>query len=577
MLRRALIAVFVLGAFAAPPAALAATAPTPLMPGVTSQREIQFTPHGPVVLHVLTGPRPGGLWGLSPALSDGSISGREQLTAIERRVSAGATVAGVNGDYFNAGDGRPQSILMQNGVLHSPANDRRSSLGIGSDGTLHVDRIGFAGIWQGRGQRRPLSGLNQPAPPDGISLFTPAWGPATPATPSALNAVVPVFPPSVPGADMRGIVDTVVAAPSIAIPPRGAVLVARGAAATRMLRELPAGSVLLSRVILNPDWPGIVDAIGGGPVLVKSGRAVFRAFEDFLPVQLGRRSPRTAVGQRADGSIVLVTVDGDHPGYSSGLTNFELAQALQRLGVVTGMALEGGASTSMAFEGSLLNRPSDRGSERMISDALLITYAGVYAPPPLVPVVSPNGDAVAERQTLAYKVVRRSVVTTKLVGPDGGTRLAQTGTKAPGTYTFPWAATKPNGSVEPEGAWRWVVTGVDDLGRSSTARQDFFLNNTLGFVRVTRAVALRRGARVGVAAFKLLHPARVTVRVETKGGLRVRTLVNTRLGEGDKTVAWDGRDSRHRRVYGGRYVLRIAATNEFGPVELTTPFTAKRR
>ena len=41
-----------------------------LMPSVTYQRLVQFTPHGPVVYHVLTAPRPGGLYALRPVLSN---------------------------------------------------------------------------------------------------------------------------------------------------------------------------------------------------------------------------------------------------------------------------------------------------------------------------------------------------------------------------------------------------------------------------------------------------------------------------------------------------------------------------
>jgi len=353
--------------------------------------------------------------------------------------------------------------------------------------------------------------------------------------------------------------------------------VARGTAGVRVLRDVPAGSVLSARVVLNPDWSGMADAIGGGPALVKNGHAVFRSFEDFVPSLLGARRARTAVGQRADGSILLVAVDGDRPGYSVGMTNFELAQAMVRLGAVTAMALEGGDSTTIAFDGNLLNRPSDPSGERMISEALLVTYAGIYAPPPAVPVVSPNGDGVAEKQTLGYKVVRPSFVTATLTGPDGAARISESGPKAPGLYTVPWSATRPDGSSEAEGAWHWKVTAVDDQSKYSAAEQDFYVNNTLAFLRVNSTVALRRGSRVGVATFKLVHPARVVARVETKSGLRIKTVLNTHLDAGDQSVGWDGRDARHRRVYGGRYVLRITATNQYGPVELTAPFTARRR
>ncbi len=146
---------------------------------------------------------------------------------------------------------------------------------------------------------------------------------------------------------------------------------------------------------------------------------MFRANEAFTTQQIAPRHPRTAVGQLADGRILLVAVDGRQAGYSVGMTTFELAQAMARLGAVRAMALDGGGSTTIAFDGTVLNRPSD-GRERPISTALMLFYSGVYAPPPAVSVLSPNGDGIAEEQTLAFKVVRPSTVT---VDPHRARRL----------------------------------------------------------------------------------------------------------------------------------------------------------
>ena len=127
--------------------------------------------------------------------------------------------------------------------------------------------------------------------------------------------------------------------------------------------------------------------------------------------------PRTAIGQRADGKILLVAVDGKQPGYSVGVTNFELALAMMQLGAVTASALDAGGSTTMAFDGQLLSRPSDPAGERPVADALLVAYTGVYVAPPAEPVLSPNDDGVAELESLSYKVVRPSTVQASLVGP----------------------------------------------------------------------------------------------------------------------------------------------------------------
>ncbi len=572
MLRRVLIAVLLAGVFAAPADASSQT----LIPGLNYSRQLLFTPHGPVVVHVLVAPRPGGLWGLDPVLSDNAISGKQRLTGIERVASPSATVAGINGDFFNAADGRPDGIVMQNRVLHSVPNSGRSSIGIEPNGTLDIRHASWNAFWQGRGQRRPLTGLNEPANQGGITLYTPVWGPATPPAAGATEAVIYPFPALTPGGDVSGNVVQFTQGGNTPIPAGGAVLSATGGSAQKLDAEAPPGARVVIRYVLSSGWADDIDALGGGPLLVRNGKAVFRAFEDFSATVLAPRLARSAVGQRRDGSIVLVAVDGGQVGYSVGLTNYELAQQLVRLGCLTGSGLEPGNSTTMAFDGQLLNRPSDPSGERAISEALLVSYAGVYAPPPSEPVLSPNGDGVGDREQLSYKIVRPSTVTAKIVGADGVARFTQSGPQAPGTYKFSSTGTKTDGTIDTEGRWHWLVTAVDDLGRQSSADQPFWLNNTLGNLRVPRIVRVRAGRRLTLGTFKLTRSATVTTRLESTNGVVVRKLGSAKIGAGTASVRWDGRDRRGNLVYGGRYVLRVSAQNQFGPTDLTQAFLAHR-
>ena len=569
--RRVLIAVLLAGVFASPAGAYSQT----LIPGLTYTRQVLFTPHGPVAIHVLVAPRPGGLWELHPVLSDLAIAGRQRLTAIERQASASATVAGINGDYSSP-DGRPAGLLMQNRVVQSVPDSGRSSIGIEPDGTLDVRHAAWNAFWQGRGQRRPLTGLNEPANQGGITLYTPAWGAATPPAAGATEAVIYPLPAVTPGADLTGPVVQFTQGGNTPIPAGGGVLSATGGSAQKLAAEAPPGTRILIRYVLSSGWNDDVDALGGGPLLVRNGRAIFRAFEDFSATVLAPRTARTAVGQRRNGSIVLVAVDGARGGYSVGLTNYELAQELVRLGCVTGSGLEPGNSTTMAFDGQLLNRPSDPSGERAISDALLVSYTGVYAPRPSEPVLSPNGDGVGDRELLSYKVVRPSTVTAKIVGADGVPRFTQSGPQAPGTYKFTWTGTKADGSVDIEGKWHWLVTASDDLGRQSSVDQPFWLNNTLGNLRAPRTVRVRGGRRPVVARFTLTHSAKVTTRIESTNGVVVEKLGTGTVKAGTASVRWDGRDRRGNLVYGGRYVVRVRAQNSFGPTELTQMFTAHR-
>jgi hypothetical protein len=552
----------------------AASAPRELIPGLTYDRRVEFTTRGPVVVNILTVPRPGGLWQLKPVLARETIAGTERLTAIEKRYAATATVAGVNGDLFGA-SGAPSGIVMRNGALDQPPLATRSSIAIDSSGTLSAARVAMLATWQGSGPRRALNDVNGPPGPNGVSLFTAAWGGATPVTPGSVEVTLSPLPAASPNVELAAPVVAASAGGGTPIPAGGAVLVARGTAAARLQAEAPTGRVVKIRLILQPALAGTLDALGGGPVLVRKGKAVFRANEQFTPDQLLPRTARTAVGQLTDGRFLLVTVDGGLPGYSAGATNFELALLMVKLGAVTAAALDGGASATMAFDGRLLNTPL--GPERPIGEALLALYGGVYVPALLQPVVSPNGDGIADTQTLSYRLVRPSTVAASLIGPDGAPRFTFSGRQDPGTYPLDWSGLTADGAPELEGRWRWTVSATDDAGQVSSAERQFSLNRTLGFpAAVTPALAVPRAAPRAVATFKLTRAATVAPRIVTLSGVVLRTLPKLRAGPGDVQVSWDGTTDAGGVVYSGRYVAEATATNELGPVTLGAPFAVRR-
>jgi flagellar hook assembly protein FlgD len=520
-----------------------------LMPGVTYERQVQFTLHGPVVIHVIEAPRPAGLYSLQPVSATPSVQGREKLTTIERRLSTDATVAGVNGDLFSP-KGHPSGLFLQGGVMATKPLGTRSSLGIDPSGTLSVDQVPFVGDWRGNGPRRGLSGLNEEAGPNGTVLFTPAWGGATPVDRAAVEAVLSPFPAAVPNTNLTGTVTAVLQGGNHPVPPGGAILYARGNAATRLAAESAVGSPLTARAILPSPLSSATSGIGGGPLLVKNGRPVFRANESFASSWLIPRMARTAVGQRADGSILLVAVDGGRAGYSVGMTNFELAQELAGLGAVTAMGLDSGGSTTMAFEGDLLNRPSVK--ERQIADALVLLYAGVDPLP-----VADFGSGGLDGTSLAYKLVRPSSVNAVLDGPGGSHVVVDAGQRTPGVYSFAWKGLDSAGHLLPEGRWTWHVSATDDLGRRSEAERAFSFNTTLKGLGVEQS-------KVTVV---LTRPATLTVRISRSNAV-LRTLLKRQVDAGTTTVSWNGRLAGGLRAPAGTYGVQATATNQVGTAEL---------
>ncbi len=136
-------------------------------------------------------------------------------------------------------------------------------------------------------------------------------------------------------------------------------------------------AVIGDKEIFDTVADSLDQAVGGGPWLVKDGQV--QNVEDA-------RHPRTAVGIKEDGSILLVVADG-RSNISAGLTFEELAQYMKDLGAVEALNLDGGGSSAAVVKNpdtyalEVKNVPSD-GKERPVGNTLLVidtdsTSAGV--------------------------------------------------------------------------------------------------------------------------------------------------------------------------------------------------------
>ena len=124
---------------------------------------------------------------------------------------------------------------------------------------------------------------------------------------------------------------------------------------------------------------GAWNTLSFGPAIVADG-AVVDGIEDIeIDTNIGNHSiqgdqPRTAVGVIDENHLVFVVVDGRQSGYSEGVTLTELADIMIDLGATTAYNLDGGGSSTMYFDGEVINSPSN-GGERATSDILYIADA----------------------------------------------------------------------------------------------------------------------------------------------------------------------------------------------------------
>lgn len=115
------------------------------------------------------------------------------------------------------------------------------------------------------------------------------------------------------------------------------------------------------------------EAVGGSAILLRNGLV---ENVGYLSASKADRHPRTVVGVREDGTVLLIAIDGRQPAISNGASLADLAGILLELGAVDGINLDGGGSTTFITTNgqgkyTVRNSPSD-GSLRNVYNSLVV-------------------------------------------------------------------------------------------------------------------------------------------------------------------------------------------------------------
>ncbi len=119
---------------------------------------------------------------------------------------------------------------------------------------------------------------------------------------------------------------------------------------------------------------GAQQILSFGPALIDSGTVVVS--EDDEVGKAKTSNPRTAIGIIDELHYVFVVSDG-RTDESAGLSLSQLAEFMKNLGAVTAYNLDGGGSSTMYFNGEVINNPTTSGrsiKERSVSDIVYIGY-----------------------------------------------------------------------------------------------------------------------------------------------------------------------------------------------------------
>ena len=161
------------------------------------------------------------------------------------------------------------------------------------------------------------------------------------------------------------------------------------------------------------------EVIGGSTIMIENGEIAAMS-GDYDTTKY----PRTAVGVKADGNVLIMVADGRQAPYSTGYTLSELANKMLELGCVSAINLDGGGSTTYLakYAGSdeleLANSPSD-GQERSVSSSLLVvSYAeqtGVFGSA----VISPENEVYTPGSEIDFKAIGADTAGFAVDVPDG--------------------------------------------------------------------------------------------------------------------------------------------------------------
>ena len=310
-------------------------------------------------------------------------------TAAKRLEGEGyRVVAGINGDFFNFGTGLPIGLVVTEGQLRS-SDGGYYAIGFLEDGSAVLGKPGLKvtadlgyQVDDGYGTLtrvvRQLSGVNKArVSSGGIYLYTYDFNAkhTTGNTEPGVDVVCTVEDGelAIGGALTLTVEQVVEATAATAIAPDQVVLsvnLQSNSFYIDALRNLPVGStVTVSAEAADERWNEVRYALGALYSLVEDGAVV-----SGLP---SGADPRTAVGQKRDGTLVFYTIDGRKSGHSIGATLQQVAQRLIELGCETALCLDGGGSTTLTVTepddtaAQTINTPSG-GSERSVSNQIFL-------------------------------------------------------------------------------------------------------------------------------------------------------------------------------------------------------------
>ncbi|RSK54677.1 hypothetical protein EJA13_05205 [Bacillus canaveralius] len=294
---------------------------------------------------------------------------RQQASFVSK--PGNVVVGGVNADFYNTSNGIPIGSVIRDGKILQASTTEAFGIKENGEAVIGYPNPRFTLLVNGVDTK--LNGVNGTRGTNQLVAYTPdkkTTGTNASGTEVVLTQV---------SGDVRGIGTITAQVEDVKINQgnteiaEGKLVLSGHGTAADLLKSLQVGQQIELRTSVAAGWEDVKEGLGGRIILVENGQKVQLEEGSFTTT----RAPRTAAGIKADGSIFFVVIDGRQPGYSEGVTVFELRDLMFEMGAVDALNLDGGGSSTFITRTngesglSVVNHPSD-GFERSVANSFLV-------------------------------------------------------------------------------------------------------------------------------------------------------------------------------------------------------------
>ncbi len=290
-----------------------------------------------------------------PVLGGGRQLGKNTVLNMNNYYGAVATV---NASYFGKSK-EVYGLTKIDGIIASTTYLPRTAFGIDNSGKPMIDTVNYEGSIHTKLGDFPLNGVNCDREANTIIEYNSFYGSSTQTNEYGIEYVV----------ENNKIV--AINTNDTRLKENQTVISAHGTMKDA-LQDLKVGDEMIINDNVGSDrWNKALQIIGVGPRLIKDGQTDITSTEEQIgPDVYGGQSPRTALGIKKDGHILLVVADGRQDD-SDGLTLKQLSGLLLEMGAQDAINFDGGGSSEMVLDDKIVNSPSD-GRQRPVGVGLSV-------------------------------------------------------------------------------------------------------------------------------------------------------------------------------------------------------------